>query len=209
MLVGNCIALNTAFNLTDKCRVTNRSVAETMRSTPFSVKLALESMSLGPFTLILSQLCVMKFAPVLIASCTILSRLLVERKMRQTTTQEATTRLGRKSSTLSLTVFESWQITALVFKGSSSFTLPAEERVPVLVRFFSRGFRSTMDESRSFLSRFRPPPKYLLQWSSHITPCSPPMLFLSTRIARFALTTRPCTTCAVAISILSDLLTRI
>merc|ERR1711997_471008 len=55
MLVGNFTALNMASSLMVKCQVTRQLVEETIVSTPFSLKLALENMSRELFLLILNQ----------------------------------------------------------------------------------------------------------------------------------------------------------
>ena len=98
----------------------------------------------------------------------------------------------RKLLTSSSTESVSWLTTVPVFKVSSSSMLPVEVLDQVLDLSFSRGSRLTTDASPSSLSPCLPPPKFLRLWLSLTTPFCRLMLFLSTRTALSALTTRLC-----------------
>merc|ERR1719348_2939917 len=96
-------------------------------SPPSSRRLDLANTSPEPSSLIWNPPSLMRSGLEPTGSCSTPSRWSVARRMPPTTTPEVTTPLARRSLILSLTESGSWQITALVFKDSSSSTLSEAE----------------------------------------------------------------------------------
>mmetsp|Transcript_55766 Transcript_55766/g.167114 ORF Transcript_55766/g.167114 Transcript_55766/m.167114 type:complete len:267 (+) Transcript_55766:35-835(+) len=194
---GSYIASSTASSLMAKCPRTRPSAVEMMRSTPSSLRQALESTCPALFMLTLSRPFAMRSDLAPTVSSITLSRSSAARKMLPTTTLVDTTLLARRSLILSSIASASSLTTARVFKDSLSSMLLVVVPGLALDRSSSRGFPLTMGASPSFLLQFRHHPRFRRQLSSLITLFSPPTPSWSTQTVLFALTTRPSMTSAV------------
>merc|ERR1712100_66751 len=201
---GSSSALSTESSQMVKCHPTNPSVVVMMPSTPSSPRLALESTSQEPSSLILNQPLLMKLEPEPTDNSSIQSNSSLVKKILLTTSPEDTIPLVRKSSISASTESESLPINALVSKVSSSSTPSVEVPDLDLVLSSSRDFPLTTVRNPSSVSPSTHPHKFPPPLLSHTTPFSQPTPSSSTLMSLSCSTMRPFTISAEETSISRD-----
>ena len=151
-----------------------------MLSTPSSPRLAQESMSQEPSSLILHQPSLMKLELEPTDNSSIQNNSSQVKKMQQTTSPEDITPLVKKLLIFALIELENLPINALVYKVSLSSTPSVGVPDQASDLFSSKDFQSIMVRNPSSDSPFTHPHKFQLLLLSHITPYFQPTLFLST-----------------------------
>merc|ERR1711981_1036058 len=157
-----------------------------------------------PYSLILSQLLLMKSELELTDNCSIQSNLSQVKKMLLTTSPEVTTPLVKKLLIFASTESESLPISALVSKVSLSSTPSVVVPDQVSDPSSSRDFPSIMVRNPSSDSPSIHPHKFQLPLLSHTTQFSQPIPSLSTLMLPLSSITKPSMISAEETSISRD-----